>query len=224
MCWNEDISLNTFLFSSFVLCLIIYNNTYTPYKIPCLNFHTYVFLSLVIIVQLLEFFLWRNINNPIYNKFLTYCIAFVISMQPIASLFIIQNNTYLRNILIIIYIIFSFISTFRILFIKKKDIKSLVSPNGNMVWDLYSNSSIYTVNTMIWLFFFFFSFAYNRYYFLLFFGIITFLYSFIKYNTYNEGESVWCWLINSIFIYYAAVLLIYLPFFDKSKIGIKRCF
>lgn len=33
MCWNENVSLNTFLFSSFVLLLIFYNNTYTQYKI-----------------------------------------------------------------------------------------------------------------------------------------------------------------------------------------------
>jgi hypothetical protein len=37
MCWNKEISLNTFLFSSFVLILIIYNNAYTQYKIKELN-------------------------------------------------------------------------------------------------------------------------------------------------------------------------------------------
>ena len=43
--WNKDISLNTFLFSSFVLLLIIYNNTYTQYKINELeNIWMYLFL------------------------------------------------------------------------------------------------------------------------------------------------------------------------------------
>lgn len=37
MCWNEHVSLNTFLFSSFVLALIVYNNSYTKYKIQELN-------------------------------------------------------------------------------------------------------------------------------------------------------------------------------------------
>ena len=37
MCWNEHVSLNTFLFSSFVLLLIIYNNYYTKYKIKELH-------------------------------------------------------------------------------------------------------------------------------------------------------------------------------------------
>jgi len=29
MCWNAEVSLNTFAFSTFVLGMIIYNNTYT---------------------------------------------------------------------------------------------------------------------------------------------------------------------------------------------------
>ena len=29
MCWNKEVSLNTFLFSSFVFLLILYNNKYT---------------------------------------------------------------------------------------------------------------------------------------------------------------------------------------------------
>jgi hypothetical protein len=44
MCWNKDISLNTFLFSSFVLGLIMYNNAYTQYKIVELNnVYAYIF-------------------------------------------------------------------------------------------------------------------------------------------------------------------------------------
>ena len=37
MCWNQHVSLNTFIFSMFVLLLIAYNNEYTQYKIPELN-------------------------------------------------------------------------------------------------------------------------------------------------------------------------------------------
>ena len=37
MCWNKEVSLNTFIFSIFVLLLIMYNNAYTQYKIEELN-------------------------------------------------------------------------------------------------------------------------------------------------------------------------------------------
>ncbi len=69
MCWNQHVSLNTFLFSSFILILIIYNNKYTQYKIKELNnVWIYVFFFSFISMQLIEFFIWRNINNK-YNKF-----------------------------------------------------------------------------------------------------------------------------------------------------------
>ena len=43
MCWNENVSLNTFLFSSFVLLLIMYNNAFTQYKINELN-NVYIYI------------------------------------------------------------------------------------------------------------------------------------------------------------------------------------
>ena len=53
MCWNKDVSLNTFLFSGFVLCLIIYNNKYTQYKIDELNnIYSYIFFASIIIIQI----------------------------------------------------------------------------------------------------------------------------------------------------------------------------
>ena len=46
MCWNKDVSLNTFLFSSFVILLIYYNNTYTKYKVAEFNsIWVYVFFG-----------------------------------------------------------------------------------------------------------------------------------------------------------------------------------
>ena len=54
MCWNASVSLNTFLFSSFILGLIIYNNLFTKYKIQHLNnIWAYLFLSSFILMQLI---------------------------------------------------------------------------------------------------------------------------------------------------------------------------
>ena len=33
MCWNEYVSINTFIFGVFVLLLIAFNNKYSKYKI-----------------------------------------------------------------------------------------------------------------------------------------------------------------------------------------------
>ena len=57
--WNEHVSLNTFLFGSFVLSLVLYNNLYTPYKIKEIHsLAAYLFLASILLTQLL----WRNIR------------------------------------------------------------------------------------------------------------------------------------------------------------------
>lgn len=73
MCWNKDVSINTFLFSIFVLILIIYNNNYTQYKIDEVNnIFAYIFLLSFILMQLIEYFLWQNLNDKFYNKILLF--------------------------------------------------------------------------------------------------------------------------------------------------------
>ncbi len=58
--WNEHVSLNTFLFGSFVLSLVLYNNLYTPYKIKEIHsLAAYLFLGSILLTQ---FPLWRNIR------------------------------------------------------------------------------------------------------------------------------------------------------------------
>ena len=97
MCWNESVSLNTFLFSSFVLLLIIYNNYYTKYKIPELNnVWIYLFLASFISMQLtfnLQTKIWygdwyyfvTTIGNKIILKFMgifkSYLIRYVLEIK-----------------------------------------------------------------------------------------------------------------------------------------------
>ena len=93
MCWNKQISLNTFIFSFGVLLLIIYNNNYTQYKIKELNnFWMYMFLSSIIFVQLIEYFIWNNINNPFYNQIFTTMVILLTLSQPVFSLLLIKSN------------------------------------------------------------------------------------------------------------------------------------
>jgi hypothetical protein len=96
MCWNKYVSLNTFLFSSFVLGLFIYNNEYTPYKIFRLenNVFLYLLFASVILIQLDEYFLWEAINtkNEKNNHIFSVIGIILLFLQPIFSLLLIQSN------------------------------------------------------------------------------------------------------------------------------------
>lgn len=213
MCWNENVSLNTFLFSGFVLILIIYNNSFTKYKIPELNNKwIYLFIASFIFMQLFEFFIWRNINNAFYNNLFSIFAILLLIIQPIASIMII-TNVQMRNSLLMIYLLLAI--PFSIYKFSTKHIHSVISKNGHLKWLFFEVSPIIWIS---WLFFFLFSFVYEKKWFGLIFGLVTLLIATINYKNDNTIGSMWCWGVNSIMIYYAIYLLIYLPFLEKLKI------
>ena len=92
MCWNENVSLNTFLFSGFILALIIYNNSFTKYKIQELNNKwVYFFIASFVFMQLIEFFIWRNIDNKYYNNIFSILATLLLLLQPIFSIMLLKN-------------------------------------------------------------------------------------------------------------------------------------
>ena len=208
MCWNEDVSLNTFLFSGFVLLLIIFNNTYTKYKIKELDTWEYVFLFSFILMQLIEYFIWKNIKTK-YNHFFTGCVLLLLCVQPIASLMILTNKQ-IRNVLLLLYCL-----TVLPYFLYKLSINSIYSvvKHGHLKWSV-GHISIYIC--ILWLFFFFFSFVAEKKWVLLIPLVITFLATCVLYLKTNTFGSMWCWSANTIMIYYAGYLLFYLPFLEKS--------
>lgn len=210
MCWNEHVSLNTFLYSIFVLGLVYYNNNYTKYKIHHFNNQwMYIFLLLAFSMQFIEFFIWKNINDRYYNKIFTILAFILIFCQPIASLMLLKNHS-LRNIILSLYLIIGI--PYIIYIICNKKFSSIISTTGNLIWNIEIDKFYF----WIWLFLLLFSFLYEQKWGHVLFAIITF--SIFIYKEQSTAGSVWCWFINSISIYLAIYLLLYLPFLEKSII------
>ena len=211
MCWNEHVSLNTFLFSSFVLALIAYNNAYTQYKVEYFhNLWVYIFFSSFIFMQLIEFYIWRNINDTFYNEVFSTMAAMLIFIQPLISLMLLPNIV-LRNNLLLLYISF-FIPYFAYKF-NTNNMKSSISKKGHLVWLFFDTNMFLFFG---WLFFFLFSFIYTQNFYGFIFGIVLFFISYYNYYKDKTIGSMWCLIVNSVMIYYAGYLLLYLPFFEKS--------
>jgi len=213
MCWNASVSLNTFLFSSFILALIIYNNLFTQYKIQELNnTWIYLFLASFIFMQLIEFFIWKNINDKFYNNIFSICGTLLLFVQPIVSIMIL-SNIQLRNFLLLFYLLLAIpYSTYKYF---TKNIHSVISESGHLRWNFFGTTPL---TWIVWLFFFLFSFIYEKQYFGFIFGLIMLCITFINYKNDHTVWSMWCWSVNSIMIYYAFYLLIYLPFIEKKNI------
>jgi len=213
MCWNEHVSLNTFLFSSFVLLLIIYNNLFTKYKIQELNnTFVYLFIASFVFMQLIEFFIWKNINNKFYNNIFSIIAILLLVLQPIASIMIL-SNIQLRNILLFLYLLLTI--PFLIYKFSTQQVYVIISKSGHLQWKFFGGNPIVWIT---WLFFFVFSLIYEKKWFGIIFAIVALIISYINYNNDHTVWSMWCWSVNSIMIYYAFYLLIYLPFLEKSNI------
>ena len=213
MCWNKEISLNTFLFSSFVLLLIMYNNKYTQYKIKELDsVWVYLFFFSFILMQLIEYFIWKNINDPIYNNIFSIMATLLLFIQPIASAMLIPSKTVSSNIITLYLLLTGPLTIYR-LFTKK--ISTTISPLNHLSWDLvlYKNNILESLLCVGWLTFFLFPLFYIGNLFGFLFGSLTLM--IILYNYYKDGSfgSMWCWIVNSVMLYYAGYLLLWLPFF-----------
>lgn len=213
MCWNKEVSLNTFLFSSFVFLLILYNNEYTFYKIPEFDkFWLRIFMAIVISMQLVEYFIWRNVDNIFYNKLFTHIAMLIIFFQPITTILNI-NNKNMKNILLFSYL--ALIIPFGILNYNK-NIYSTVSNQKHLNWNIINHENkIAKIIGLVWLFFFLFPLFYEGQQLGFLFGLLTLFIILYNYINDNTVESMWCWIVNSIMIYYAGYLLFYLPFIKK---------
>ena len=213
MCWNENISLNTFLFSGFILALIIYNNSFTKYKIQELNSKwIYFFIASFVFMQLIEFFIWRNINNKFYNNIFSILATLLLIVQPILSIMIV-TNVKLRNLLLIAYLFLAV--PYSIYKFSNSNIHSVISESGHLRWNFFYLNPIILIG---WFFFFLFSFVYEKKLLGLVFGLSTLIIAFLNYTKDQTVWSMWCWSVNSVMIYYAIYLLIYLPFLEKMNI------
>jgi hypothetical protein len=211
MCWNSEVSMNTFIFSMFVLIMIIYNNNYTQYKIKDIGFYEYMFFFSFIIMQLNEFFLWKTIDNSFYNQLFSITGSIILLLQPIASIFLIKN-VLLRNKLLYAYLLLSI--PYSIYKFSTKKIHTKISPLKHLNWDYFSLSPLLLSG---WFFFLLIGGFYEKKWTFLFFGISTVLISYYYYIQDETNSSMWCWSLNSIMIYYAAYLLLYLPFKERIQ-------
>ena len=201
MCWNQYVSLNTYVFSMGMLLLMIYNNNYTPYKVN-IGIYGYFFIVSFCSMQLIEYFLWRNLENKKLNNLYSVLGQILSAIQPIPSLLMLTNPT-LKIQMIGLYVLFVIIVV-----LTHKPIFKTSIQNGHLKWS-WVPMSYYVY--MIWLFFMLFSFAVNRNYLAILFGL--FLFAITYYNADSgTGGSLWCWTINFSMILYAVYLLVYLPF------------
>ena len=197
MCWNETVSLNTFLFSLFGINFAYFNNVINGYE--------YLFYYSFISVQLLEYFTWKHLNNKKINRLLSQLGLFLIAMQPILVILIPDNlNTSIKVSLIAFYLLFCFSFGMFI----NVDFSMVKAPNGHLAWNWLLNIPLYI---FIWLSFLLVPLLLIKKYILFTIHVIVFIAIYYTYYKTNTWGSLWCWIANIL-----AVFLIVRTFFKSS--------
>ena len=192
MCIDQQTSLNSFLLSIFASIFLIFrNNTF--------DIGNAVFIISFTTIQLLEYFIWKNINIPENNEYYTRLIPLVLFIQPIVQTYFAYkftlNNT-LYNLLIVYIIMFVYI----FVTINNFNYQSTIGPNKHLIWykiDKITKEQstvikrhvlgyIYLIGMGIGLW-------YTGNYLLLSYGILSFMYIFINYPE-DEFSSMWCFV------------------------------
>lgn len=215
MCWNQHISMNTFSFSVFVLLLIYFNQiSNSPYKIHEFeNPLMYLFVMSIVMMQLIEYFLWRNMSNRSMNYWLSLAGVLLLAFQPIASTLLIPDRS-LRNKLLLMYTLP--VLGYLLYMVIHKKFRTSVSLDGHMKWNWAYRKNIILV-MLGYLFFLYYPLIVTR-------NVVGFIFTlslFVSYYYfyYRDGSagSLWCWSINAMMIYFVIKLLFYLPY--QKKLG-----
>jgi hypothetical protein len=185
MCWNAEVSLNTFLFGMISMTIVLLLNK--------ISFITILFTSTLSLIQLMEYYAWNNINNK-DAIFKLSIIGYIIIVSQILILnygFLNNNDSLIAVIIILILSIYFFIYNYQ-------NDKFYMEKGGNkhLIWHWVD---IPTPLLLVVLIFYIYPAIQN--------GIITFmaiiipllisLYYYYKYKTWG---SMWCYISNFLWI------------------------
>lgn len=201
MCWNAEVSLNTFMITSFGL-FILYLLNYEKFYLA--------FVFSYVIMQLIEYFIWIYFDNKNILRIFGFLTFVLIFLQPIIMLSFTKHKWLIKYyiILIILWFIFCFIQgNLKFSFIP------YVAKNKHLSWNWTNNQLFINGFFIIYLIFLFgIAFVYvNNVIFII--GFITLLYSWYNYSKYKTISSMWCWMVNffTIILIIHAIFNIYIP-------------
>jgi hypothetical protein len=196
MCWSAEVSLNTFIMSSFAL-FILYMLNYDAFHIAL----AFAF----IIIQLVEYFMWTYIDDKKRLQFFGLISFLVILFQPIIILLFTKYVWIIPYYISLHLLWFCFCSLFTN---TKFNFTPYVAKNKHLSWN-WSDNQIYIFGFFtIYLIFWLGTIYYNAKTFVFILAILTLLYSIYNYSKYNTVSSMWCWIVN-LFIICAVIDALY---------------
>ncbi len=196
MCWNANVSLNTYIFGIFA-CVFAYLNN----KLDIFNV---LFIQTWMSMQLVEYFIW---SKTFSNRLLSQIGFMLIVLQPVLGILTVSNHmNIMKYVSLAGYVCFALI-TMVLNPWSKIDFSSTPSSNGHLAWNWLKYSKPVM---LIWFLFLSIKFIANKNWILYILLCISAAATYTLYHkTYTWG-SLWCWLCN-----FASFILVFNVFYDE---------
>jgi len=216
MCWNQDISINTFLFACLALLFIFFANTFTKYKTKTFdNPLIYLFLLEVAAMQLIEFFLWRNLKNKSINELFSEIASFFVFIQPLTLMLMIPNIT-IKLAIIFLYLFFIIVYYGYRRIYNPTIFHTSIGTNRHLSWEWMNYTGYENIFLFIGLLFYLIPVLLIDNFFITLFSIISSFTSLFFYFKYNTFGTMWCWSFNLFLLYFVIDILIIKPFYEYN--------
>ena len=187
MCWSERVSLNTYIVAVFGTVFALMNGM--PINIV-------VWLHIFSLMQLVEYFIWKNLHDPYWNQFFSSMGLLLLVIEPIASMFLMEAGT-LRNGVMLAYVLFLLLVLY--LYYPWKP-HTKVGSNGHLQW-FWQNMNMPFIFNLIWVSFFLLPIFLAKHYVLGMVGVVTVIITILTYNKAGTWGSMWCWIANTIWLF-----------------------
>ena len=208
MCWNPTVSIGTFVFTCVTLVFIYVTNTFTPYKIPLLNHpFAYVFIFAVACIQLVEFFLWNNLDHFARNTFFSKIAAWLIIVQQVSLMMMIPTSA-IRSNMLLVYALYMLVYSFYRTQYNPIKFHTHVGANGHLSWEWMNYKGYENIWLVVGLLFYIVPVLLIRNVTLIALVIPMLLASLFFYFKYDTFGSMWCWWSNLLFVYFIIHIIV----------------
>lgn len=181
MCWSAEGSLVTYALAMSIATIHKYNGTLNPYLLLLMVVFTQM--------QLVEYFLWKNLSVPSANRLWSSVGLGLIIIQPLVSAMLLPDNIRNKSWLI------TLAGTALYFSMSQVNLSTTVGGNGHLRWNwIPSLTSPWIIGWLVmllgplWI-------AGRRGPAL--FGLITYFISVYFNNKYGTAGSYWCWTVVS---------------------------
>lgn len=149
-------------------------------------------------MQLVEYFLWKNLKDPTLNRLFSALGLFVIFLEPIFALRLSGPNlSWIMAYLVLIGASYFLSPPF--------DLSTQIGKDGHLHWNFLQPIE----SPMAWVWIAFFAYGifrtYNRWGYL--FALVTLLYAFYRTALQRTWSSYWCFVVNLFWLYVIAWVL-----------------